>query len=283
MSLVFDHYPRGGGELLTALALADHADHQGGNVRPGIASLARKTRQSERTIQHHMARMRRDTWLLPVRYLRGGHGRATEYRVNPDWLDNPARFAPFAAGQRPHTTVQSDTERVQMAVLKGESDGALGCHYFAPQPSGTVKETTTTAAAVDSSQSVVGMVTTETELPAGLQGPLAPSARRLLADCPASDRVAVLHEVAGIMSRGRLRGSPIGLLHRMVERARAGTFVPSLGIPGVERQRVVQQARMRTLEAPCRAADTGPRAVSELATEALAKIRAKLTPRPTQP
>ena len=70
MSLVFDHYPRGGGELLTALALADHADHQGQNVRPGIASLARKTRQSERTIQHHLARMRRDHWLLPVRFQR---------------------------------------------------------------------------------------------------------------------------------------------------------------------------------------------------------------------
>jgi hypothetical protein len=48
MALVWDHYPRGGGELLTALALADHADHAdhgGQNVRPGITGLASKTRR----------------------------------------------------------------------------------------------------------------------------------------------------------------------------------------------------------------------------------------------
>jgi hypothetical protein len=45
MALVCDFYPRGGGELLTALALADHADHGGQNVRPGITGLARKSRR----------------------------------------------------------------------------------------------------------------------------------------------------------------------------------------------------------------------------------------------
>jgi integrase len=49
-------------------------------LRPGMEGRARKTRQSLRTVQIHVARMRRERWLEPVRYLGGGYGRATEYR-----------------------------------------------------------------------------------------------------------------------------------------------------------------------------------------------------------
>lgn len=54
MAEVFDRYEGEGGELLTALALTDHAHDDGTSVRPGIARLAKKTRQSERTVQRHL-------------------------------------------------------------------------------------------------------------------------------------------------------------------------------------------------------------------------------------
>ena len=57
MSMVFEHYPEGGGEMLLALALADFSDDDGGKVFPSITSLAKKTRQSERSVQYQLRRM----------------------------------------------------------------------------------------------------------------------------------------------------------------------------------------------------------------------------------
>jgi len=48
MTAVFDRYPNGGGEMLLALALADHASDDGTRIFPKIASLAEKTRQSSK-------------------------------------------------------------------------------------------------------------------------------------------------------------------------------------------------------------------------------------------
>ena len=52
MSMVFDCYPNGGGEMILALALADHAHDDGTSVYPSIESLMEKTRQSRRTVQY---------------------------------------------------------------------------------------------------------------------------------------------------------------------------------------------------------------------------------------
>ena len=272
MGAVFDFYPRGGGELLTALALADHADHQGNNVRPGVAGLARKTRQSERTVQNHLGHMRRDMWLLPVRYLHGGYGRATEYRINPDWLRNPADFAPPATSSNNGTTVQRRAARVQISADKGESDNELRCNYSAPQPSGTVIEPTTTAVSAAPRPGVYDGQT----LPEVLQGRWFRSAVGVMAECPGEHREAVLQEVAGIVDRGRLRGSPIGLLHKLVEKAREGTFAPSLGIAYAERERLQRAARERQLEHRSRGAKPPPRPAGDVATTALATMRANL-------
>lgn len=279
--LVWEHYPRGGGEFLTALALADHADHEGHNVRPGIAGLARKTRLSQRSIQFHLARMRRDQWLLPVRYLHGGHGRATEYRVNPAWISNPAGFAPFASQGSPPDTTQPYSSTVQVPAGKDEAGDDLQCNDIAPQPSGTVIEPTTTAVApVAEAVVVVGNEWTEIEVPPPLQGPWLTSARRVLRDCPSAERAAVANEVAAIMSEGRPRGNPIGLLNRLVECSKAGTFVPSRGIRYAMKRRQEAEARACTLEATDRTATEGLRPVSEIAAQALAKMRAALQAKP---
>lgn len=59
---------------------------------------------------------------------------------------------------------------------------------------------------------------------------LVASAKQTLRGCPAEHRQGVLDEVAGIFTKGKLRGSPIGLLARLSERARDGKFVPSAAL-----------------------------------------------------
>lgn len=96
-SLVWEHYPAGGSELLTALAYADYAHDNGTNIRPSVAYIAKKTRQSKRSVRRYLAQMRKSGWLFTVRHGNGGRGFTTEYRVNPLWITNPANLSPFAA------------------------------------------------------------------------------------------------------------------------------------------------------------------------------------------
>jgi hypothetical protein len=217
MSLVWEHYPAGGGELLTALAYADHAHDDGASVRPSISHMARKTRQSERTIQMHVAAMRRTTWLLTVRHAAGGRGRVTEYRINPAWIANPAEFAPFFR----------HSETVQSYAGKGVTDSAKGCKAFAPQPLGTVTEPTTTAVRGPKTRDVV--VDEDLRLPTIFDREAQQSAMHLLHACPRSLRQHVLDEIAGLADRGAVR-RPLGLLRRLVELASNGAFVPAAGI-----------------------------------------------------
>jgi len=66
--------------------------------------------------------------------------------------------------------------------------------------------------------------------PSVLSGAYRASAQALIAACPSEQAQAVLDEVAAVHARGTLRGNPIGLLHRLVERAQEGTFTPSYGV-----------------------------------------------------
>lgn len=215
MSLVWEHYPVGGGELLTALAYADHAHDDGAGVRPSIEHMARKTRQSERTIQMHVAAMRRTTWLLTVRHASGGRGRTTEYRINPAWISNPAGFAPFLGA----------IERVQSDAGKGAADGTKGCKAFAPQPPRTILEPTTTARRAASEVAVV--VGDALQFPVSLSGDARLSAEKLLARCPPEFRQAALDEVAGYREPVR---HPLGLLRHLVNQAIDGSFVPAAAL-----------------------------------------------------
>ena len=81
MGLVWDYYPAGGGEMLTMLKLADHADHDGSRVWPSVKRTADLTRQSERTIQRQLQAIIKNGWLEVVK--QGGKGAAdtTIYRV----------------------------------------------------------------------------------------------------------------------------------------------------------------------------------------------------------
>jgi len=113
MTAVFDRYPNGGGEMLLALALADHASDDGTRVYPSVKALAEKTRQSERTVQYQLRRMQEAGWLVLVSAGNGGRSMASEYRISPDWIKG-AEIAPFKKGA-------SDD-------IKGATDDTKGCN-----------------------------------------------------------------------------------------------------------------------------------------------------------
>lgn len=113
MSEVFRRYPNGGGEMLLALALADHASDDGTRIYPGVTALADKTRQSERTVQYQLRRMQESGWLILVGQGHGGRSMHAEYRICPEWIKG-AEIAPIQKGA-------SDDE-------KGANDSTKGCN-----------------------------------------------------------------------------------------------------------------------------------------------------------
>lgn len=266
MSLVWEYYWTGGGELLTALAYADHAHDDGTGVRPSVAFMARKTRQSERTIQMHLASMRRTGWLLTVQHATGGRGRTTEYRINPAWIANPEKIAPFSnAPQR----AQSETE-------KGANGGIKGCKAIAPQSLRTVIEPTTTR---EASLRGAGPANDELKWPLVLGGPLRTSALQVLQDCPLAARQDVLDEIAGLADRNNVR-SPIGLLRSLVKRVKRGQFIPAAAMEYRRRLESVSAAVLaRTADERQREQQSTPLA-RERARERLALLRQQLSGHP---
>ena len=81
MGFVWDYFPGGGGELLTALALADRANHDGSDIYPSVDTLAKQTRQSRSTVKRHLKAMVASGWLVKVRPGGGRPGETTRYRI----------------------------------------------------------------------------------------------------------------------------------------------------------------------------------------------------------
>jgi hypothetical protein len=78
--IVWDHYPEGGSEKLTALAMAEHGDPDGSNIYPATQTIAEMTDQSARTVMRHIDRMVARGWLVMVEE-RGGRHRPNIYRM----------------------------------------------------------------------------------------------------------------------------------------------------------------------------------------------------------
>lgn len=112
MTAVFERYPNGGGEMLLALALADHASDDGTKVFPSVEALAVKTRQSVRSVQYQLRSMQASGWLILVSAGNGGRSMTSEYRISIDWIKG-AEIAPFKNGA-------NDDE-------KGANESAKGC------------------------------------------------------------------------------------------------------------------------------------------------------------
>lgn len=96
MSMVFEHYPEGGGEMLLALALADFSDDEGGKVYPSIPALAKKTRQSERSVQYQLRKMEQIGFISVAEISAGGRIRgkkykSTEYKIHLEFFTNSTK------------------------------------------------------------------------------------------------------------------------------------------------------------------------------------------------
>lgn len=129
--MVFERYPEGGGELLLALALADHAYDDGTSIFPSIARLAAKTRQSERSVQYQLRKMEKSGWLVLVNAGTGGRRRGTEsggktreYRINPAWM-NGAEYAPLIP---PVDNLAKGAESAPFDGAKGAIGDGKGCN-----------------------------------------------------------------------------------------------------------------------------------------------------------
>lgn len=203
-SLVWQHYPAGGSELLTALAYADHAHDDGTSIRPSVKYIAKKTRQSERTVQRYLSSMRRSGWLEIVRFARGGRGFATEYRINPLWISNPGILPPIHI-----TTCTSATSPAH----KGDNECSERVYQVTPQPPRNINEPPAQRETPPSSLS----------WPEALQ---THATTRIMQRCPVELRQLVLDEIAALQSHGKIR-SAVGLLRKLVERAEAGSFSPT--------------------------------------------------------
>ncbi|ARK91089.1 helix-turn-helix domain-containing protein [Burkholderia pseudomallei] len=144
MSAVFERYPEGGGEMILALALADHSHDDGTHIYPSVDKLAAKTRQSPRAVQYQLRRMQQSGWLILVSESKGGRGNTREYRINPDWI-NGAELAPISSGSKgaknaPNGKGANDDVKGATGDIKGANHSTKGCKAFAPESSGTVIE-----------------------------------------------------------------------------------------------------------------------------------------------
>lgn len=205
MSLVWDHYPGGGAELLMALAYADHAHDDGSGIRPSVAYIARKTRQSERTVSRILAKMRKSRWLLQVQ--RGsGRGLASEYRINPLWITYPENPDKLAGGSE---------KRVTLATGNPDIGGMKRVTPVSSQSSGTIKEP-----ALENHRSEndgAYFFSTGLRWPSVFEITDLPSARKILGGCEPDQQQAVLDELAAVSKSGAVQ-RPLGLLKVLVDR-----------------------------------------------------------------
>ncbi|AIV82276.1 putative gp60 [Burkholderia pseudomallei MSHR3965] len=144
MNAVFERYPEGGGEMILALALADHSHDDGTHIYPSVDKLAAKTRQSPRAVQYQLRRMQQSGWLILVSESKGGRGNTREYRINSDWI-NGAELAPISscskgAKNAPSGKGANDDVKGATGDIKGANHSTKGCKAFAPESSGTVIE-----------------------------------------------------------------------------------------------------------------------------------------------
>ncbi|MNV22073.1 hypothetical protein D3C71_1130310 [compost metagenome] len=240
-TLIWKHFSGNSSMLLTALALASHARDDGTSIRPGVAHLAQKTRQSERTVRRHLSELRQSGWLQTVRYRNGGRNRATEYRIDAQWIETSANLTPF--GRQP-------VEKVPTRTIKDDSVGIKRMSLVSPQQPRTMFEPTTTPSTVDTGPVVTygPLIIPTSAFPAHKHV----SVRHILLECPLGQRQNILDEVAGLFERGKVR-HPVALLQALADRAVKGEFVPDAALDYQfkrERQLLVtrsnEQAKIQT-------------------------------------
>lgn len=113
MSLVWDKFPRGGGEKLVLLALADWGGDDGDRIWPSVATVAKKTNMSERQVQRILSRFCDEGILTITANEAGGRNNTRHYRMN-------------IASLKGDNMSNAEPERVTSCPLKGDICGIKG-------------------------------------------------------------------------------------------------------------------------------------------------------------
>lgn len=124
MSHVWRRYPNGGGEMLLALALADHAHDDGTHIYPSIKQLSEKTRQSKRTVQYQLRKMEEAGWLVLENSGNGGRNLHRVYHINEAWINGANLASPENGAKQSKKGAIHDT--------KGATDDVKGATAIAP-------------------------------------------------------------------------------------------------------------------------------------------------------
>lgn len=112
------------------------------------------------------------------------------------------------------------------------------------------------------------------DIPPLLAGDRRNSVDRILSQCPQHQRQAVIYEVAGVASRGKLK-NPLGLLRALTRSAKYGEFVPDAAIDYARKLKREEDDRRLadTVRAEC---DRNDPAAREAGRKALVALRATL-------
>lgn len=145
LNYVWEHYPKGGNELLTLLALADWADDTGGGIGLYVEVLMRKVRASRRTVQRTLRDLEADGWLKPTGSVMGGRGHAAEYRIPMAELDaNKGRqndaLSEKGARMTPFTSGETAKEKPERASIKGVNLTPQGLYISKTTDSDLIEE-----------------------------------------------------------------------------------------------------------------------------------------------
>lgn len=99
---------------LVLLALADHAEHDGRNARPGVRLLASKTGFSERQVQRILADLR-DRGIIEAESNTGGRGHRPNYRIV---IQKGDKMSPFPIDKgRQDVTLSNDLKGDDMSPI----------------------------------------------------------------------------------------------------------------------------------------------------------------------
>lgn len=128
-SLVWEHAPVNGTDLLVLLVIADHASDDGTNSWPGRATIARRCRVTERSVKRSIARLR-ELGLIDVRLNAGG----TADTPN-DRRPNRYRVAVEKLGERGDTHAPSLADGGTPEVERGDARVQNGGTPVSPEPS----------------------------------------------------------------------------------------------------------------------------------------------------
>lgn len=237
--LVWSHYPNGGGELLTALALADHGDPDGTHIYPGLDTLSEMTRQSKRAIQNHVGNMLSINWLVVVKQ-GGGRGKLTEYRI-------PIECIP----QEILGTWQK-LPRINLAQT-WQKHGKSARDSIGTRTN-IVKTAATRARKVLSTTPKIAAAVSKFHFPEKLSSPDRESALRLLNGASHESKQLLLDELAGRMQdekKDPLK-NPLGFLKTLVDAEHVGGLATNYA-PTIQVQR--EHAQVQREVAAARAAN----------------------------